>query len=217
MTLLSTCGQIVIGGFPGTTLPPSFALALRERRRGGVILFKPNVEGGPATVASLAREVHAAAPETPFVGIDQEGGRVARLGPPLLEVPPMRTVAAWKDVELAERIARAGRCGARLSRDHDRLRARARREHVPAEPPSSAIGLRSRSTRGPARRSAPRGFEGSSRVGPAPPAASTSRVTAIRRRTRTSICLSSTSAARTARARRARTFRARPRWRGLPR
>jgi beta-N-acetylhexosaminidase len=107
MTLLSTCGQIVIGGFPGTTLPPSLALALRERRRGGVILFKPNVEGGPATVASLAREVHAAAPDTPFVGIDQEGGRVARLGPPLLEVPPMRTVAAWKDVELAERIARA--------------------------------------------------------------------------------------------------------------
>ena len=106
MTLASTCGQIVIGGFPGVTLPRSYARALAERRRGGVIFFKPNVDGGPAVVASLAREVHAAAPETPFVGIDQEGGRVARLRAPLLEVPPMRTVASWGDVTFAERIAR---------------------------------------------------------------------------------------------------------------
>jgi beta-N-acetylhexosaminidase len=106
MTLESTCGQIVIGGFPGATLPRSYARALAERRRGGVILFKPNVEGGPAAVAALAREVHAAAPEMPFVGIDQEGGRVARLRAPLLEVPPMRTVASWGDAAFAERIAR---------------------------------------------------------------------------------------------------------------
>jgi beta-N-acetylhexosaminidase len=107
MSLVALCGQLVIGGFPGTTLPPAFARALRERRRGGVILFKPNVEGGPAGVVSLAREIHSAAPEAPFVGIDQEGGRVARLRAPLLEVPPMRTVASWGDVAFAERVARA--------------------------------------------------------------------------------------------------------------
>jgi len=100
-------GELVIGGFPGTSLPAGFARALRERRRGGAILFKPNVEGGPAQVAALARAIHAAAPETPFVGVDQEGGRVARLKAPLLEVPPMRTVASWGDTALAERIARA--------------------------------------------------------------------------------------------------------------
>ncbi len=105
--LRSTCGQLVIGGFPGDRLPLTFARALGERRRGGVILFKPNVEAGPAAVASLVRAVHEAAPETPFVGIDQEGGRVARLRAPLLEVPPMRTVASWGDARLAERIARA--------------------------------------------------------------------------------------------------------------
>jgi beta-N-acetylhexosaminidase len=107
MSLASTCGQLVIGGFPGATLPAGYARALATQRRGGVILFKPNVEGGPAAVASLAREVHAAAPETPLVGIDQEGGRVARLKAPLLEVPPMRTIASWGDAVLAERIARA--------------------------------------------------------------------------------------------------------------
>jgi beta-N-acetylhexosaminidase len=106
MTLASTCGQLVIGGFPGATLPHAFARALGNRRRGGVILFKPNVEGGPAAVASLVREVRAAAPDTPLVGIDQEGGRVARLRGPLLEVPPMRTIASWGDAEFAERIAR---------------------------------------------------------------------------------------------------------------
>jgi beta-N-acetylhexosaminidase len=106
MTVASTCGQLIIGGFPGATLPLGFARALGERRRGGAILFKPNVEGGIAAVASLARAIHEAAPETPFVGIDQEGGRVARLRAPLLEVPPMRTVASWRDATFAERIAR---------------------------------------------------------------------------------------------------------------
>jgi beta-N-acetylhexosaminidase len=100
-------GELVIGGFAGTSLPPGFARALRERRRGGAILFKPNVEGGPAQVAALARSIHAAAPDAPLVGVDQEGGRVARLKAPLLEVPPMRVVASWADTSFAERIARA--------------------------------------------------------------------------------------------------------------
>jgi beta-N-acetylhexosaminidase len=110
MNLAATCGQLVIGGFPGTTLSPLAARALREQRRGGVILFKPNLEAGTEALAALARltrEVHEAAPEPPFVGIDQEGGRVARLRAPFLEVPPMKTVASWGDVAFAERIARA--------------------------------------------------------------------------------------------------------------
>jgi beta-N-acetylhexosaminidase len=100
-------GELVVGGFPGTSLPEGFARALRERRRGGAILFKRNVEGGPPQVAALARAIHAATPEAPLVGVDQEGGRVARLKAPLLGVPPMRTVASWGDTALAERIARA--------------------------------------------------------------------------------------------------------------
>jgi beta-N-acetylhexosaminidase len=107
MDIASTCGQLVIGGFAGTSLPPPLARALRDRRRGGVILFRPNVEGGPAQVASLARQVHAETAEPPLVGVDQEGGRVARLRAPFLDVPPMRTVASWEDPALAQRIARA--------------------------------------------------------------------------------------------------------------
>jgi beta-N-acetylhexosaminidase len=99
-------GELLVGGFAGTSLPEDYARALRERRRGGAILFQGNVEGGPLQVAALTRQVRAAAPDTPLVGIDQEGGRVARLKAPLLEVPPMRTVASWADETLAERIAR---------------------------------------------------------------------------------------------------------------
>ncbi len=100
-------GRLVVGGFDGTTLPAPFARALRDGERGGAILFKRNVGGGPLQVAALARELHAATPGPPLVGVDQEGGRVARLGEPLLRVPAMRTIASWGDVELAERIARA--------------------------------------------------------------------------------------------------------------
>lgn len=102
------CGELLIGGFPGTTLPDGFARALRDGRRGGAILFKPNVEGGPLQVAELNRALHATSTDLPpIVSVDQEGGRVARLRAPLLEVPPMRTVGSWGEVALAERIARA--------------------------------------------------------------------------------------------------------------
>jgi beta-N-acetylhexosaminidase len=102
------CGELVIGGFGGTALPDGFARALREGRRGGAILFKPNVEGGVTQVASLCRSLHATSPDlAPIVSVDQEGGRVARLRAPLLEVPPMRTVGSWGDEALAERIAHA--------------------------------------------------------------------------------------------------------------
>ena len=107
MDLVSLCGPLLIGGFAGTSLPLPFARALRARRRGGAIFFKPNVEGGPLQVAALAREVHAASPDAPLVGVDQEGGRVARLRAPLLEVPSMRAVASWEDIAVAERIAHA--------------------------------------------------------------------------------------------------------------
>jgi beta-N-acetylhexosaminidase len=103
-------GRLVIGGFSGTTLPDGMSHALRQRRRGGVILFKPNVTDDPRQVAALARQVHAAAHDgdaPPLVGVDQEGGRVARLRAPLLELPPMRTIGAWGDAALAERVALA--------------------------------------------------------------------------------------------------------------
>ncbi|MBV9949952.1 MAG: beta-N-acetylhexosaminidase [Myxococcales bacterium] len=107
--IAETCGSLIIGGIAGTSLPPDFERALRAGQRAGCILFKRHTEGGPAQVASLIRAVHAATShgEPPLVGVDQEGGRVARLGAPLLVIPPMKTIAAFGDVVFAERVARA--------------------------------------------------------------------------------------------------------------
>ena len=115
MSVEVLCGQLLVGGFKGTTLTPSFTTALREGRRGGAILFKRNLTGDLADVLGLNASILAAAPAglPPLIGVDQEGGRVARFGAPLLVLPPMATVGRIGDVELAERLAE--RQGAELA------------------------------------------------------------------------------------------------------
>jgi beta-N-acetylhexosaminidase len=103
------CGQLVIGGFEGTEVPSSFARALAAGERGGAILFRRNLTGEPRQAARLNATLRdASMPRMPpLIAIDQEGGRVARLGPPLLVVPAMRTLAARGDEALVELTARA--------------------------------------------------------------------------------------------------------------
>ncbi len=106
MNLESICGSLLVGGFAGTSLPESYARALRENRRSGAILFRQNVQEGPFQVASLARQVHAASP-APLLGIDQEGGRVARLREPFIALPAMSVFGSFGDPPLAETVAYA--------------------------------------------------------------------------------------------------------------
>ncbi|MFQ3622657.1 MAG: hypothetical protein SNJ73_03835, partial [Acetobacteraceae bacterium] len=56
--------------------------------------------------------------EAPLVAIDQEGGRVQRLGPPVVQLPPMRRLGELDDVELTRAAARA--LGRQLAAPHDR-------------------------------------------------------------------------------------------------
>src|SRR5262245_36932334 len=102
------CGQLLVGGFDGPDLSPRFAKALAEGRRAGAILFKRNLPDIP-TAARLCASIHAAArpDRPPFVGVDQEGGRVGRLPPPFLALPPMRILGEIGDVDLVRRAARA--------------------------------------------------------------------------------------------------------------
>lgn len=93
LDLSRLAGQLIIGGFDGAELPERYARALREGRRGGAILFRrnlPEIVG----VARLNAAIIAACPEDlpPFIGVDQEGGRVVRLPAPFLALPPMRTL-----------------------------------------------------------------------------------------------------------------------------
>lgn len=77
-----------ITGVSGTKLTAAEREFIRAERPWGFILFKRNVET-PAQVAALVAELRAVAgaADAPVL-IDQEGGRVQRLGPPHWPVYP---------------------------------------------------------------------------------------------------------------------------------
>jgi beta-N-acetylhexosaminidase len=81
-----------ISGVSGTELGAAEREFIADTRPWGFILFKRNVET-PQQVASLVGELRDAAgrPDAPVL-IDQEGGRVQRLGPPNWPVYPAGTV-----------------------------------------------------------------------------------------------------------------------------
>ncbi len=102
-------GQLLIGSFNGGAIPVELRSLAREFDCGGISLFSRlgNIES-PGQVAELAFELRALGQELPaWVGIDQEGGRVARLRSPFTEWPPMAVLGRSGDVELARRFARA--------------------------------------------------------------------------------------------------------------
>jgi beta-N-acetylhexosaminidase len=100
-------GQLLIAGFNGSELSPELRSIARDFGLGGVIFFARNV-GDPEQVAEVAFDASRLTPDLPpWVSIDQEGGRVARLKSPFTEWPPMATLGRSADVTLAERFARA--------------------------------------------------------------------------------------------------------------
>lgn len=100
-------GQLAVVGFAGTSLGPEVQALAREFDLGGVILFKRNVES-PEQVAEVAVEAQQLSRDVPlWVGVDQEGGRVARLRHPLTEWPPMMALGRSADDGLATRFATA--------------------------------------------------------------------------------------------------------------
>ncbi len=115
--LARLCGQLIVGGFEGTAVPPSYVRALVAGERGGVVVFSRNLANDPWHAAELARAVasNSALDSPPLVAIDQEGGRVARLTAPVLEIPPM---AVFGRLALAE-ANRPGVRPAALALAHD--------------------------------------------------------------------------------------------------
>lgn len=100
-------GQLLMAGFPGASLTVELRALAREFSLGGVIYFARNVEE-PAQVAEVSREIALLTTDLPpWVGVDQEGGRVARFKRGFTLWPPMATLGRSGDVDLARRFARA--------------------------------------------------------------------------------------------------------------
>lgn len=102
MSHAKLAGSLLIVGFAGTTLPAALARNLRDGHAAGVILFRRNIAlldtasstFDPSQVAALLGEIHACSSDLPLVrAVDQEGGRVKRLGAPCLVVPPAARLA----------------------------------------------------------------------------------------------------------------------------
>lgn len=103
-----------ITGVSGPRLNATEREFIRTQRPWGFILFKRNIET-PAQVASLIGEFRneLAEPDTPVL-IDQEGGRVQRLGPPHWPVYPAGAVfGTLYDIDRALGLL-AARLSARL-------------------------------------------------------------------------------------------------------
>src|SRR3954470_14085718 len=103
-----------ITGVSGTELTAAEREFIRSERPWGFILFKRNVET-PAQVAALVAKLRpvAGSPDAPVL-IDEEGGRVQRLGPPHWPVyPPGAIFAGLYDTDSALGLT-AARLSARL-------------------------------------------------------------------------------------------------------
>ncbi|WP_339033703.1 beta-N-acetylhexosaminidase [Bradyrhizobium symbiodeficiens] len=103
-----------ITGVSGTELTAVEREFIRDQRPWGFILFKRNV-ATPAQVAALVAELRTAAgaADAPVL-IDQEGGRVQRLGPPHWPVyPPGAVFSTLYDTDSALGLT-AARLSARL-------------------------------------------------------------------------------------------------------
>jgi len=102
-----------ITGLSGTTLTAAERAFLREREPWGFIIFARNVET-PSQLSRLLASVRDAVGRDAPVLVDQEGGRVQRLGPPHWpSYPPGAAYARLYDSDAAQGT-KAAYLGARL-------------------------------------------------------------------------------------------------------
>ena len=83
-------GQRLMAGFEGTRLSAGLEHLIADIKVGGLILFKRNAQSPPqlAELCSSSQRCARDCGQPPlFIAIDQEGGPVARLGPPFTQFP----------------------------------------------------------------------------------------------------------------------------------
>lgn len=94
-------GNVIVCGFQGSQAPPRVHDWISEQCVAGLILFKRNIVDVHQAAELIASFEPSRNPTLPLlVAVDQEGGRVARFGEPVLELPPMKKLGAAGDVQL---------------------------------------------------------------------------------------------------------------------
>ncbi|MCZ6806251.1 MAG: beta-N-acetylhexosaminidase [Deltaproteobacteria bacterium] len=94
-------GSVMVCGFPGVEAPSEIRSWLADDSVAGLILFKRNIDDVQQTAELITSCTATQDPSLPIlVCVDQEGGRVARFGDPILKLPAMRKLAEAADPEL---------------------------------------------------------------------------------------------------------------------
>ncbi len=109
--MLNQLGQLFIIGLKGPELQKEEADFIFKNSIGGVILFERNVES-PKQLHRLCAEIQALRLRTPekaplLIGVDMEGGRVARLKSPFTKWPPLKKLGDLDSTSLTFRFALA--------------------------------------------------------------------------------------------------------------
>ncbi len=99
MTIEEKVGQMFTVGFHGLEAPQYLLEWLAQGRVGGIILFARNV-ASPEQLADLTTSLHQAAKYPLLIGIDQEGGTVARLRDGFSESPGAMALASASDKQM---------------------------------------------------------------------------------------------------------------------
>jgi beta-N-acetylhexosaminidase len=104
-------GQRLMVGFQGHEASADVKRLIRDYAAGSVILFARNVDS-PEQVAELVRELQECARDSGhdlplLIGVDQEGGRVARLKQPWTLWPPLRALGQTGSLDFARRMGAA--------------------------------------------------------------------------------------------------------------
>ena len=101
-------GQLMMIGIHGKSLNDDAKFMLNEYRVGGIILFDRNMESKDQVkmlIADINKAGKSAGLTPLFIGIDQEGGAVARMDDKLIKVPPAEEVGK-EPVEQAASLAK---------------------------------------------------------------------------------------------------------------
>ena len=97
-------GQLFMVGLPEAVLDDSTCRLIEEFRINNFIYFKRNVES-PGQLKKLSGDLYKACIQNsldpPLIAIDQEGGSVARLGPPFTQFSDARALAQAENPEYA--------------------------------------------------------------------------------------------------------------------
>ena len=110
----AAAAELVAVGFDGSTVADAPIADLAGIAPGAIVLFSRNV-GSPGDLRELVGALRGSQALPPLIAVDQEGGRVARIGDGVAALPPAMAVGATGDAGACERL------GTLLGRDLARL------------------------------------------------------------------------------------------------